>query len=394
MRVVVCPDSFKGSVLAEDAACAIESGLRRVLSDIEVTRLPMADGGEGTGDALVRAAGGLSVLRTTWDPLSRPCTATLRWISKNRAIVELADASGYNRLTDAQRTEQNALRASTYGTGRLIKDALDAQADEIYLTLGGSATSDAGYGIFGALGGIARDKNGLRLSTHRAETLADVHSLDVGGLHPRLREVTITVACDVDNPLCDVGGAAFVYGPQKGLTPGSVAERDGEIASFASLVERVSGLSGLLRGVPGLGAAGGAALPLVAFANARLVPGAVLVAEAVFLEAAIANADLVVTGEGSFDEQSMHGKVVAEVARLARKHQKPCAVIAGRVDDAYLDPKASGVAAVMEASPRHASVEEISQHSKAWLEEAAARFLDSFWPMLSNQSHGVDEVGE
>lgn len=378
MRIVVCPDSFKGSLAAVEAAEAIENGLRRVRADVVVTKVPMADGGEGTALALVTAGRGRFVPRKTWDPLLRPCVANLGWLSQNRALVELADASGYSRMSEDERTIPNALAASTYGTGKLIRDALDAGATEVYLTLGGSATTDGGFGIFGALSGVARDKRGRRLPTYRAQALESVDSIDISALHPRVREVAITIACDVDNPLCGADGAAYVYGPQKGLIGAAMEKRDGQLAAFANLVERACGESGLVRGVRGLGAAGGAALPLMAFGQARMVPGAVMVAEATHLEEAILSADLVITGEGRFDEQSLHGKVAWQVAALARKHGKPCAVIAGRVENGVLDPAASGLIAVVEASPKDVTDDEIRTHSRAWLAEAAARFLSSF----------------
>ncbi|MDR0592705.1 MAG: glycerate kinase [Bifidobacteriaceae bacterium] len=335
MRVVVAPDSFKGSAAARDAAAAIARGLASRWPSARIELYPMADGGEGTLDALT---GWERVAARTVDARRRPITAEYGRDGE-RALIELSAASGLSAVADAL----DARRADTFGAGLLIRHALDGGARRILLTLGGSATTDGGSGLLAALGARLLDGQGAEVPPGGAG-LAKVASLDVSALDPRASAADWRLACDVDNPLLGERGAAAVFGPQKGAARHDVAFLDAALARWADVLAR--DLGPVDAQARGMGAAGGAPVALVAAFGAGLVPGARLVAEAIGLERAIAGADLVVTGEGSFDSQSLRGKVVGTVAALARAAGLPVWVVAGRALVDGLDLAAAGIARV------------------------------------------------
>ncbi len=324
-RVVVAPAPFKGALPASAAARAIAAGVRLVLPGAETVVLPVADGGEGTMEALVAATGGRRRTARVADPLGRPADAGLGELAGGVAVVELAQASGYERLTDRERDPE---ATSTRGTGELIRAALDLGVRRIIVGLGGSATTDGGLGLAAALGVRALDADG-RVLEGRGSDLARVASLDLSGRDPRIDDTAIQVACDVDNPFHGPDGAACVFGPQKGATPEGVARLDRGLANLAGVVRATTGID--LQALPGAGAAGGAAGGLAALLGAELTPGAPLVLDALGFPGRLVGAGLCITGEGRLDETSGGGKAPLAVAAACAAAGVPCVALCGEV---------------------------------------------------------------
>ncbi|WP_261793361.1 glycerate kinase, partial [Pseudomonas aeruginosa] len=323
MKIVIAPDSFKESLSAPDVAEAIARGWRRVFPQAEVLLRPLADGGEGTVDAVLAATAGERRECRVEGPRGEPTLAHWGWLDDATAVIEMASASGLHLVP---RDRRDATRSSSRGTGELIRAALDAGARKIILGLGGSATNDAGAGLLGALGVRFLAADGEELAPGGA-ALAGLHSLDLGGLDPRLVDVAVEVAADVDNPLCGPRGASAVFGPQKGASAEQVAQLDAALAHFAKVVAATLGED--FSRVPGVGAAGGLGFAARAFLRARFRPGIELVAELAGLADALVGADLVLTGEGRLDAQSLHGKTPVGVARIARQAGVPVVALAG-----------------------------------------------------------------
>lgn len=328
LRVVVAPDKFKGSLTAAQAAVAVERGFARVpnFAD-EVRRIPMADGGEGTVDVFVEA-GAQPRSQIVSGPLGDRVRATFALADAGTAIVEMAGASGLLLLDERER---DPLRASTRGTGELIRAALDAGAARIVLGIGGSATNDAGAGMLVALGARLLDDRGAELPAGAA-ALARLAAIDMRGIDPRIAHTTIDVACDVDSPLTGPHGSTYVFAAQKGATVEQIPQLEAALAHFADVSARVLGTDH--RAVPGTGAAGGLGFALLAHLGARLRPGVEIIAEVRGLDAALADADLCITGEGRIDEQTLRGKTVVGVARRASRARVPIIAFAGSVDTA------------------------------------------------------------
>ena len=329
LRVLVAPDSFGGALDSVAVAAAIARGWVSVRTDDEVARRPMADGGEGTLAAVADALGEAAERRTlaTTDALGRQVDADWLLLADGAgAFVEMAAASGLARLTPEERTPENARRASTRGTGDLIRAALDAGVGRITVGLGGSATTDGGSGLLRALGVRFLGPGDAELPDGGA-ALANLERIDPAGLDPRLGEVTLTVASDVTNPLVGARGAAATYGPQKGADPAAVAELDAALSTFGRGIEQATGR--LVADLPGAGAAGGTTAGLLGFTNAVVRPGVEVVAELVGLATSLEEADLVITGEGRADEQTLHGKAAMGVATLARSRGTPVVLLCG-----------------------------------------------------------------
>ena len=323
--IVVAPAAFKGALSADGAARAISAGVQLVVPGVEIRRVPVADGGEGTLDALVAARDGQTRTLSVADPLGRVVTAEIGLLPGGTAVVELARASGYERLTDSERDPE---ATSTFGTGQLIRAALDLAPQRIIVTVGGSATNDAGLGLVRALGARITDAHGVELDGCGAD-LARVAVIDLSGLDPRLADVAIDVACDVRNPFHGTDGAAHVFGPQKGADAAAVDRLDRGLASLATVLAGQTGVD--VQEIPGAGAAGGAAGGMAALLGARIVPGAELVLDAVGLADALVGASLCITGEGRLDEQTTQGKAPAAVAAMCRQMGVPCVGVCGEL---------------------------------------------------------------
>lgn len=375
MKIVIAPDSFKDSLSAEDVAAAIARGLADALPQAELVSCPMADGGEGTLQALVATCSGEQRSLQVQGPLGTPVLAHWGWLADSHtAIIEMAQASGLQLLGLAQR---DACRSSTYGTGQLIGAALDAGAQRIILAIGGSATNDAGSGMLRALGLRLFDAQGAELAPGGL-ALAHLARLDSSGLDPRLLDVQVEVAADVDNPLCGANGASAIFGPQKGASPAQVALLDHALGHFA---DHCAGLlEEDVRAFPGCGAAGGMGFAAKAFMDAQFRAGVEVVAELAGLEAAVRGADLVITGEGRFDAQTLRGKTPFGVARIARRHGVPVVVIAGTLGEGYQALYEHGIDAAFALTSGPMSLQQACEQAAPLLRDRA-RDIARLWAL-------------
>lgn len=375
MRIVVAPNSFKGSLSATQAATAIARGVREVIPDADVVEIPVADGGDGTVEALVGARGGEYRVVTVEGPLGEPVTARFGLIDEARiAVVELATASGL-ALIDPLRLDP--LRASTYGFGQLLRASQFAETETIIAGIGGSATNDGGAGMAQALGCWLLDIGGNQLPRGGA-ALLDLDRIvwdePVG--------VDVVVACDVTNPLTGPYGASRIYGPQKGADEPAIELMDRALSHFADVIERDLGKN--VRDLPGAGAAGGTGAGLVAFLGAELVPGAPLIVETAGLGRALAaGADLVITGEGRIDGQTAFGKAPGEVAKRAHAAGVPVLFLAGTRGEGWNELEGLGIRAVytldsqkaQDRGPDRQNLAQLMQNADQALTAAAARAI-------------------
>lgn len=353
-RYLCAPDSFKESLTAMEAARAMAQGIENADHDAEVRCLPMADGGEGTARALVDATGGSMRAVPVHDPLGRPVEGHFGLLADGTtAVVETAEASGLALL---EAKERNPLIASSYGTGELMLAAVRSGAKRIIVGLGGSATNDAGAGLLQALGVRLLDKNGNDLA-HGGAALANLTTIDISTMDPALKNVAITAACDVTNPLTGPTGASAVFGLQKGASKDDVATLDASLAHFAQVIDSQLGVA--VNDVPGAGAAGGIGAALKGFLNAEFRPGIAIVIEQSGLDAAAQWADVVFTGEGSIDFQTKFGKTPAGVAETAKRHGKPVIAVAGHIGTGIDELHEVGIDAVFGIAPGAASLSEL-----------------------------------
>ncbi|KAB0493927.1 glycerate kinase [Pseudomonas moorei] len=330
MKIVIAPDSFKDSLGAEGVAQAIAQGLAEVLPNAELVQCPMADGGEGTVNAILAVMSGERRQAIVDGPLGDEVTAHWGWLAQSRtAIIEMAEASGLQLIPLERR---DACLSSSYGTGQLILQALDAGAEKIILTIGGSATNDGGAGMLNALGVRFYDASARELKPGGL-ALRDLDTIDLGGMDPRLQSIYFEVAADVDNPLCGAHGASYTFGRQKGASVEQIEMLDNALARFADC--SASFLEQDVRNVPGVGAAGGMGFAAKAFLEAGFRPGVEVVAELVGLAEKIEGADLVITGEGRCDVQTLRGKTPVGVARIAREKGVPVVILAGTLGEGY-----------------------------------------------------------
>ncbi len=338
-KFVLIPDSFKGTLSSAQVCGEMEAAIRRHIPGAVVRSIPVADGGEGTCDAFLAALGGEKYPLTVTGPLHAPVEAFWAHLPNGKAVVEMAACAGLPLVGD----EKDPEKTTTYGVGELLKAALDAGERDIVLGLGGSATNDGGAGMACALG--------VRFYTAAGEafvptggTLQNIARIDASGLDSRLKEAKITAMCDVDNPLCGPQGAAAVFGPQKGADPAMVQRLDAGLAHYAALLARDVGAEVL--GLPGGGAAGGLGAGAVAFLGSQLQSGITTVLDTVGFEEEIRDADLIFTGEGKLDSQSLRGKVVCGVAKRAQTLGVPVIAVVGDVGDNIETVYDQGVAAV------------------------------------------------
>jgi glycerate kinase len=370
MRIVVAPDSFKGSLTAAEAGAAMARGVRTAVPDAHVIEVPMADGGEGTVDALVAGTGGRIITCTVTGPLGTSVESRFGLLGDGEtAAIEMAAASG---LLLVPRDQRDPRLTTTYGTGELIRKALDLGVKRIVCGIGGSATNDGGAGMIMALGARLLKADGTPIGFGGA-ALLDLDSIDTSGLDPRLADTELLVACDVDNPLCGPRGASAIYGPQKGATPEIVTLLDGALGHMADIMARDLGRD--TRHTPGAGAAGGLGNGLLGFLGASLRPGIEVVMEAVRLDDLLNGVSLVVTGEGRTDGQTLAGKVPMGVARRAALQGIPAIVVSGAVTpdaDALLE---HNIAALLSICDEPMILDEAMAHAAELLERATARAL-------------------
>lgn len=326
MKIVIAPDSFKESLTALHVCEAVEKGIKAHFPNAEISKVPMADGGEGTVQSLVDATDGEVIQARVTGPLGKEVEAFYGILGDGKtAVIEMAAASGLHHVPVDKR---NPLITTTRGTGELILKALDHKVKHIIIGIGGSATNDGGAGMAKALGAKLLDAKGAEIK-EGGGSLDQLTSIDLTNLDSRLAEVKVEVACDVDNPLTGETGASAVFGPQKGATPDMVKRLDRNLAYYAAIVGKEMGIH--IQSVPGAGAAGGLGGGLLAFLSAELKPGVDIVIKATQLENYIKNADLVITGEGRIDGQTIYGKTPIGVAKTAKKHTVPVVAIAGSI---------------------------------------------------------------
>lgn len=375
MKVVIAPDSFKESLTALEVADSIERGFKRILPNEDYIKVPMADGGEGTVQSLVDATGGEIIAQSVTGPLGQPAEAFFGMLGNGTtAVIEMAAASGLHLVPPKKR---NPLLTTTRGTGELILAALDRGASHIIIGIGGSATNDGGAGMARALGAKLLDKNGDEIGDGGG-ALGDLAKIEVGGMDPRLRQIQIDVACDVDNPLTGERGASAIFGPQKGATPEMVAQLDGYLDQFARIIERDLGKK--IKDVPGAGAAGGLGAGLLAFAPAVLKRGVDIVIQATGLEEIVKGADLVITGEGKIDRQTLFGKTPIGVAKTAKKHKVPVIALAGNVADDSSVVHQEGIEALFSIVPGVMLLEDALLNGAKYVENTAAN-IAAVWKM-------------
>ena len=367
MRVVVAPDSFKGSVSALGVAEAMERGVRAVFPEAEVVKVPIADGGEGTVEALVAATGGRFEERTVRGPLGEPVRARWGVLGSGQAVIEVAAASG---LPLVPKDRRDPRVTTTYGTGELVRAALELGLRKLVVGIGGSATNDGGTGLARALGVRFLDAAGSDLPEGGA-ALARLARIELSGLDPRLASAEVMVACDVDNPLTGPRGASAVYGPQKGATPEVVRELDAALSHYAVVARAATGRD--VANLPGAGAAGGLGAGLLFFTPARLRPGVGLVLEATDFDARVRGADLVITGEGRTDFQTAMGKAPVGVAAAAKRHGVPVVCLAGGLGDGADEVLARGIDALAAVVPAPMALDEAVARGPELVEAACAR---------------------
>lgn len=329
MRIVIAPDSYKGSLLATEVCDIVEGAILKIMPTAEIVKIPLSDGGEGLVEVLVRHQAGEMVRIRTKDPLFREITAAYGILNGGVAVIEMSAASGLPLLAP---DEHNPLKTSTYGTGEMIADAINRGCRKIILGLGGSATNDGGLGVANALGVRFYDQN-MELLAPIGENLSRVTTIDTSLMEPLLQEVEIIIACDVENVLCGIQGAAAIYGPQKGANSEMVAFLDQGLQTFGRLLEKKTAKN--LVALKGIGAGGGMALPLVALLKAQLKSGLDIVLDQIEFDSVISGADMIITGEGKTDAQSVMGKVISGVGKRGKKQNIPVVVISGSLDDGY-----------------------------------------------------------
>ena len=326
MKVVIAIDSLKGSLSSMEAGMAIKDGILAAKPDAEVIVKPLADGGEGTTDALIEGMNGERIDLTVTGPMHTPVDAYYGYLKDtNTAVMEMASAAGITLVPDS---EKNPLLATSYGVGEMINDAIQRGCRNFIIGIGGSVTNDGGIGMLKALGVRFLDENG-KDAGEGGQALAKVARIDVSGMNPLLKECHIQVACDVNNPLCGENGSTYVYGPQKGVTEDMKKTLDEAMAHFARVTSET--LENDYMNTPGAGAAGGLGYAFLAYTGAALTPGIELILDAVGLEEELSGADVVVTGEGRLDFQTAMGKAPVGVARLAKKHYAKVIAFAGSV---------------------------------------------------------------
>ncbi len=388
MKIVVAPNAFKGCLTASEAARAMAAGIGRAVPDVEIVSVPVADGGDGLVDVAIEALGGELHHASVTGPLFTPVNAAFCYVkNEGLAAIEMALASGLALVPPDQR---DPTRTTTLGTGELIAAALDLGVSRIGVGIGGSATTDGGIGMASALGVRFLDADGSIVRPTGSD-LGRIRRIDVSGLDPRLRDVRIEAVCDVDNPLCGPNGAAHIYGPQKGATPDQVRLLDDGLVNLADVIESDLGIK--VRQLAGAGAAGGLGAGLHAFLRADLKRGVDLVLDLVDLDAKLAGADLVLTGEGQIDFQTAFGKAPAGVGAAAMRQGIPCVAIAGSIGSGVADLAKVGIIAVFSLCSRPMTLENAMSDAAALLDLSAEQIVRLFLAACPpDQPRALDKV--
>lgn len=367
MKILVAPDSYKGSLSSKQVCQAIEEGLLKACQGVfEVVKVPIADGGEGTVDAFLSALGGELIELTVTGPLGKPVHSFYGILPDGTAVIEMAAASGLSLIPAHQR---NPLVTTTYGTGQLIRHALDRGCSRFIVGIGGSATNDAGVGMLQALGIKFLDDAGKEVPWGGGN-LDKVATIDLKGMDPRLKNAQFVVACDVDNPLCGEKGASAVYGPQKGATPDMVKLLDRNLSHLADVAAGVLGEDH--RNDPGAGAAGGLGFAFKTFLDAQMRPGIDVVMEATHMDTLAAQSDIIITGEGRTDYQTAQfGKAPSGVAKLGKRMGKPVLLISGALGEGYQELFNQGVIAAFSIANGPLSLQEAMENAYSLLVDIA-----------------------
>lgn len=388
MKVLVAPDKFKGSLTALQAAQAMERGIRKAVPDARVVMVPLADGGEGTVEAMVNVPGGQIINITVTGPLGNAVRSNFGLIGPSvlsqmglgakgtgmfSGIIEMALASGLALVPPEKR---NPLTTTTYGTGELIRAALNENCKKIIIGIGGSATTDGGMGMAQALGAVFYDKNGVELGLGSGQYLSQVEDIEVSGMDKGIEDTTFIIASDVRNPLCGPDGAAAVYGPQKGATPEMVKQLDEGLEHFAGVIKKRLGMD--VKNVPGGGAAGGLGAGLMAFTGAEMRSGVEVIMDAVWFDHKLNDVDLVLTGEGQIDAQTVFGKVVAGVARRSKASGVPVIAIGGGTTPEAEPLLSIGINEIHQFMTPDMTYDFAMEHAAELLEDKTAEVVSGF----------------
>lgn len=370
MKFVLAPDSFKESMTAKEAAEAIERGIKKVMPSAECVKVPMADGGEGTVQSLVDATNGEFIEVEVTGPDCNKVKAVYGILGDNKtAVIEMASASGIHLI---KKEKRNPLYTTTYGTGELIKSALDKGVKNILIGIGGSATNDGGAGMLEALGAKLYDKEGNELAFGGA-ALEKLYKFDLSDFDSRIKNVNIEVACDVNNPLTGKNGASYIFGPQKGATHDMVERLDNALSNYAKIIKKQLGID--VDNIPGAGAAGGLGAGLMAFLNADLKKGIELVIKYTKLEEKIKGASYVFTGEGSIDSQTVFGKTPFGVATVAKKFNVPVIAFAGKIGDGVNELYNHGINSIIGILQGSVSLEEALKEGSKNIEKTSENIV-------------------
>jgi len=368
MNIIIAPDSLKESVPADKAAQAIARGINKIFPQASILQMPMADGGEGTVHSLIKATGGKIITMESRDPLMRTISSFYGVLGDGKtAVIEVAASSGIELL---RKEERNPMITSSYGTGELIKDALDRGYKKFIIGLGGSAMNDGGSGILSALGAEILKADGTIVKDGGAD-LKHAVTIDYTFLDLRLKECSFKLACDVSNPLTGTQGASYVFGPQKGATEEMVKELDEALTNYGTLLNKVSGKD--IASIPGTGAAGGTASSFLAFFNTELVPGFQMIAELSGLTSKIKTADLIITSEGKTDHQTLAGKVPSGICKLAKEANIPAFILTGAIGKGAELLYEIGASAILPLGDKPMSLDESMARTEELLENAAER---------------------
>ena len=367
MKIIIAPDSFKGSSSALEVANSIEKGIRRVDADCNIIKIPIADGGEGTVEALVLSTGGEIREKDVVGPLGESIRAKYGILNNGVGVVELAAASGLPLVPEELR---NPMNTTTYGTGELILAAISDGCRKIVVGLGGSATNDGGMGIAQAFGISFLDQDGKELGFGGGQ-LGRLAWINTQNLDSRLKEIEIIVACDVTNPLCGMEGASYIYGPQKGGTPEMIETLDNNLKHYAEVISRQLHVD--VRDIPGAGAAGGSAIPLLLLANAKIELGINVILDVTEMDRQLQDADLVITGEGRIDGQSIFGKVPVGVALRAKQYNLPALAICGGIGAGAENCYDHGIDSIISIVNRPMPLDEAMEKADELIADAAER---------------------